>query len=442
MQQGNSSFGRFLTMLILLLLVSGLGYGGFLYFKDTTPPHASLTPLSGAVSGETVFTLEISDPSGLRSISMSAQSNATNVQIFSLQPKGEKIYSGNFTLPVKQLHDGPVTLRLETTDASYYNIGKGNAVSVVQNYTLDTCKPHIRLSSLTHNLNRGGCNLVTYELDEPVASTGIQVEKIVFPGYAMPDGKYGCIFAFPYFVELKDFNPRLVATDASGNSRIMNIPFHANDRKYRRDRINLPDSFLDRKMPQFEQDFPDEKSPLGIFLRVNRELRVKNRARLQEIGRATAHEVLWKGRFLRLENSKTMAGFGDQRDYFYNGTIVDNQTHLGIDLASTLHAPVGAANNGRVVFTGFFGIYGNCVIIDHGLGLQTLYSHLSQIDVEKDQIVRKGDIIGRTGATGMAGGDHLHFGVIVSGIPVNPVEWWDETWIDNNIAGKLRQASK
>jgi murein DD-endopeptidase MepM/ murein hydrolase activator NlpD len=126
----------------------------------------------------------------------------------------------------------------------------------------------------------------------------------------------------------------------------------------------------------------------------------------------------------------------------HNGKEIDHQTHLGIDLASTRHAPIPAAANGRVVVAAHdFGIYGNAIIIDHGLGLQSLYSHLSQIDVAVGDTVKRGQIIGKTGATGMAGGDHLHFGVLCSGIPVNPYEWWDGTWIKNNITSKLDQPS-
>ncbi|WP_239027828.1 M23 family metallopeptidase [Geomonas subterranea] len=101
-----------------------------------------------------------------------------------------------------------------------------------------------------------------------------------------------------------------------------------------------------------------------------------------------------------------------------------------------------AANRGRVVWADDLGIYGQCVIIDHGLGLQTLYGHLSRIAVKEGEEVRKGDIIGDTGDTGLAGGDHLHFGVMISGQEVNPIEWWDPTWIRNNVTGKLEEAKQ
>jgi murein DD-endopeptidase MepM/ murein hydrolase activator NlpD len=188
----------------------------------------------------------------------------------------------------------------------------------------------------------------------------------------------------------------------------------------------------------FQDDFPDQQSLLDVFLKVNREMRTANRKRLQEIGRETASRPLWTGRFLRQPNASRQAHFGTKRKYVYKGKVIDEQTHLGIDLASIARAEVPAANSGRVVFADWLGIYGQVIIVDHGLGLQSLYAHLSQIQVQKGDTVAKGQILGRTGTTGLAGGDHLHFGMLVSGVPVNPVEWWDANWIANNVAGKLQ----
>lgn len=183
-------------------------------------------------------------------------------------------------------------------------------------------------------------------------------------------------------------------------------------------------------------EFPGASDNLDVFLKVNQVLRKQNRERLYAHGESTASQPLWEDSFLRQPGS-TMATFGDIRSYYYQGKKVDTQTHLGVDLASTAQAPIQAANAGKVVFSGFFGIYGNCVIVDHGLGLQTLYGHLTRIAVQEGQSVAKGEVLGTSGTTGLAGGDHLHFGVLVSGLPVEPVEWWDARWVENNITSKF-----
>ena len=192
-------------------------------------------------------------------------------------------------------------------------------------------------------------------------------------------------------------------------------------------------------MPEFNIDasLDPGTSMVDKFLKVNRELRNSNGRQLLEIVDKTDTKLYWKGEFLRLPNSARQASFADHRNYTYKNQIIDNQVHLGIDLASVAHSPVPASNNGKVVFTGHLGIYGNTVIIDHGFGLFSTYSHLSAFDAKQGQVVSKGEMIGRTGSTGLAGGDHLHFGIMVHNTFVNPVEWWDATWIKNNISTKI-----
>ena len=185
-----------------------------------------------------------------------------------------------------------------------------------------------------------------------------------------------------------------------------------------------------------------ERTPIEKYLKINNDLRKENNLTFQELAKKTAAVQLWEGPFLRLQNAATMARFADHRQYYYKGEKVDEQTHLGIDLASLANSPVPASNNGRVIFAGRVGIYGSTVLLDHGQGVVTVYAHLSRIDVVGDQEVKKGDIIGLTGQTGLAGGDHLHFSVMVHGVFVNPIEWWDSHWIRDNVSNKLAQLQK
>ena len=150
--------------------------------------------------------------------------------------------------------------------------------------------------------------------------------------------------------------------------------------------------------------------------------------------------MLWRGPFQRMARAASAATFADHRIYMYGDREVDRQVHLGIDLASIPGAGVIAANAGRVMYAGYLGIYGNCVIVDHGMGVQTLYAHLSTMDVERGDSVRGGEAIGRSGMTGLAGGDHVHFTTLLAGRPVNPVEWWDPHWIADRIDRKLVEA--
>lgn len=422
-----------LSTLVCLILAAGI----YLYFKDTAPPQVVLTPDSGPVGLGTTFTARAEDPSGVRSMVVVLIQNGKRSPLGSTPPGKTTGAELSFDLSQAGFKSGNFTLEVTSVDGSYFNFGKGNATVVNAALTLDNIKPQISVESLQHNLNRGGCGAISYTVNEAVSGSGVRVGDRFFKGYQLPSGKYACLFAFPYDVEPADFRPELEATDLAGNMRSQTFAFHANNRSFPQDTLNLPDSFLQAKMPQYEELYPNEPDLLSLYLKVNGELRIKDQADILTLGQTSASEPLWQGVFLRLPNAANRAGFGDKRTYRYNGQDVDKQTHLGIDLASLQNAQVPASNSGVVLRTGFNGIYGENVILDHGLGLMTLYSHLSQINVEQGDQVARGQIIGRTGATGLAGGDHLHYGVYVSGVAVNPLEWWDGTWIKNNISDRI-----
>jgi murein DD-endopeptidase MepM/ murein hydrolase activator NlpD len=175
------------------------------------------------------------------------------------------------------------------------------------------------------------------------------------------------------------------------------------------------------------------------YVAINSELRRLNAEKIASFADETSPELLWQGVvFHPFTNNAVESGFADRRTYVYDGRDVDYQVHLGFDLASYAQASIVAANRGRVLFADELGIYGNCVIIDHGMGLQSLYAHLSTIDVQPGEMVDKDQPIGRSGMTGLAGGDHLHFTMLVQGRMVNPVEWWDAHWIQDRILRKLK----
>ncbi|WP_027174834.1 M23 family metallopeptidase [Desulfovibrio aminophilus] len=418
----------------LALLVLG---GSIIVFRDTDAPRVALLPEGQYVTVAAPLHLTVSDlGSGLKSVDVVATQNGREISLLHKELEKAHAFEAELVLP-QEIKEGSLEIRVKARDASLYPFGQAGTAILSRTYTVDLTPPRVDLETIQNNVNQGGACLVVYAISEEPGKTGVSVGSHFFPGFRMKSGKYACLFTFPWDMEPAQFKPVLMAADKAGNERSRSVPVNAIPRRFRSDNINLSDSFLDDKMPQFQSNFPGISRPIDIFLKVNSELRVQNRALLEQLGRQTAAEPLWRGAFLRLPNAAPRAGFADARDYYYQGRKVDHQTHLGVDLASLQAAPVPAANDGVVIETGFIGIYGNAVVLDHGMGLQTLYAHLSQIDVQKGDSVKKGHTLGRTGATGMAGGDHLHFGVIISGVPVNPVEWWDQHWINDNFMGKL-----
>jgi len=228
-----------------------------------------------------------------------------------------------------------------------------------------------------------------------------------------------------------------VATDKAGNRSIRTLPTNVKATKYNMSSINIDDTFIKRVVSPLLNE-TNISDTAAAFKKVNEELRQQSLNKLIEISKQTEPKILWEGNFLQLKNSKVMAIYGDRRTYLHNGAPISKSVHLGYDLASVEKAPVEAANNGIVRLAGDLSIYGNTVIIDHGLGFMSLYGHLSAIMVKEGQKVSKGEIIAKSGATGLAGGDHLHFGLLMHGYEVSPLYWWDQHWITVNVTDFMK----
>ncbi len=431
--------GKILSVLLLLIL-AGLGAGAYFFTRDMAAPEVAVTPDRTVTGSKREFTLAAKDPgSGIKSVKVSVlqAQKETPVLDKTYSPAPPQV-SETFTLEQAGLREGQFDLITVVTDKSIFNFGAGNTTRITKTMTLDNRPPVLGVLSLAHNIKQGGICCVVYSINKDVERSGVMVGDTLYPGYKLPSGNYACLFAFPWDMDFKAFQPRLYAQDSSGNERSITFRYQAKPTKFKHDSINVGDGFLQAKMPQFESMYPDIKDPVQLYVTVNRDLRKQNVAKLHEFAKKTDPNMLWEGAFLRLPNAAPRAAFGDGRTYNYQNKKIDEETHLGVDLASLENAQVPAANNGRVVFTGFFGIYGNAVVLDHGWGLQTIYSHMSQIGVKEGDMVKKGDILGNTGATGLAAGDHLHFGVILNGIEVQPIEWWDPHWIKDNITSKFQ----
>lgn len=425
--------------LLLLLVVIGIISAAVLYFRDTQPPQVSLTPGSGPVSKKSKLLLALNDDgTGLKHLQVNVIQGDNRLSLIKRDfPVQTGVADLELDLSSLKLQDGALQIEILVTDQSIYHLGKGNSNQGIYNLTYDTRPPVISILSKAHNFTKGGSGLVTFNLNEDVETAGIQFGEHFFPAYQQDEGFYACLFAYPYDAKESEFVPRIVAVDLAGNERQAGIYYRANNKKFRQRKINISKGFLAQKTPEFEALVPGISNPLDIFLHVNREIREQNRNKLAELGQKSSATPLWDGAFMRQPKAATLAQFADHRTYYHEGKVIDKTVHWGHDLASVAQAEIIAENAGEVVWTEYLGIYGQCVVIDHGLGLQSLYAHMSQVNVQQGDMVAKGQVIGRSGATGMAGGDHLHLGIIVSGVPVQPIEWWDKNWLYNNIDSKL-----
>ena len=431
-------FPRFLAIAVIGLLA----LLACTFFLDPDDPVLTLTPDTGRVSLTLPMVLTAADAtSPIKRILVDVRLGNRLVPLLDKTFQDEeKTRRETFSLKNTGLKDGPIEPEIAVTDASLGNFGRGNTARRSIPLLVDSVPPLITVKTSPPNVRRGGSGCVLYSISKDVSQTGIKAGNLFFPAFRQDNGDYLCFFAFPHNHQVRDFVPQVVAVDLAGNIRADVLPVARLHREFRSDTISLSQGFLTAKAAEFSAVVPGDMSDLERFLQINGRIRRENALALLEIGKDTASNALWTGSFLRLPRSAPKAGFADFRAYLWQGEKIDEQTHLGLDLASVARAPVPAANAGRIVFAGYLGIYGNMVVIDHGLGLQSLYSHLSSYSVQAGQTVSRGEIIGATGATGMAGGDHLHFGILVSGLEVTPLEWLDSHWIRDNITERVKAA--
>ena len=404
-------------------------------------PAGVLTRLTATVSqnGQDMPVFSLDDAAG----NAADVKQATSDRLWVIRPLGKKSQPA--------LAAGKATVTVTAARPVLFGLREA-ASSVTREVTVRLEPPRIAVLSTHHFLNLGGAEFVVLRATPPDVAAGVRVGTTSFPAY--PGTAVGltdpavrvAFFALPFD---QDAAAPVVAfaRDEAGNDATATVDHKPFPKTFQRSRIPIDKAFLARVVPAIASNTPTlglanngNDDLLAGFLAINRDLRQQNNATIAALAAKTAPEMRWTEAFAQLGNTQVESRFADHRTYLYEGKEVDQQTHLGFDLASTAQAPVTSANRGVVVHAAYLGIYGNCVVVDHGLGVQSLYAHLSSLDVKEGDTVNKGQALGRSGTTGLAGGDHLHFTMLVGGVQVNPVEWWDGHWMEDRVFRKIREA--
>ncbi|HEX6899485.1 MAG TPA: M23 family metallopeptidase [Thermoanaerobaculia bacterium] len=440
-------------MLVFLLLV----FGAFAGFYTGASPRVTVKPTLPGIGRSTPVQIRIEDPQRVEKVRVEV------VQGSDVKPVMEKTFTpqpawkmwggpppvemtanvGRET--VQGLRAGDATIRVTAERAGAILRRPEPVVSEVK-LPVRLAPPSLQILSNFHYVNQGGAEAVVYRVGEGAIRDGVQAGSWWFPGFPVPGNNDKQVrfafFAVPY--DMSDASQvRLVAEDEVGNRAEAGFIDKFTPRPIKTDTIPVDDKFMNKVVPEILSQSPeiaDKGDLLQNYLQINRDLRKKNAQTLKELGAKSERKFLWNRPFLPMPNAAITAAFADRRTYIYNGKNVDQQDHLGFDMASVERDSIPASNDGKVVLARFFGIYGNAVVIDHGYGVQSLYGHLSSIGVQEGQTVKRGQELGRSGATGLALGDHLHFTMLLQGLPVSPVEWWDPHWIQDRVARKIGPA--
>ena len=454
--------------LLGLILIALLAAGGAYVYAGTLPgPGIEIVKPAKFVGQTTTVEVAIStpDPQYAGTFQVAFEQNGKQTPLVSLaQPGSAEIKQdgpgrvrivrtfGRDAIP--DLKSGPARIVVSAERPVLYGLRKASSTAA-RDVQVRLERPQIAVLSTKHYINLGGSEMVVYKATPADVASGVRVGDLEYPGYPASGVKIDGVHITDPAVKIAFFALRYdqdvntpmhaFARDEAGNSARADFDRLTFPKPFKRSRIPLDDKFLERVVPailETTNEVNPQGSTLDKFLVLNGELRRKNAEKIASYAQQSAPELLWGGVvFHPFTNTAVEAAFADQRTYTYGGKDVDRQTHLGFDLARVVNSPIVAANRGKVVHASALGIYGNCVILDHGMGVQSLYAHLSSIAVNVGDTVEKEQELGKSGMTGLAGGDHLHFTQLVNGQMVNPVEWWDAHWIQDRILRKLREAS-
>jgi len=448
-------FFKLVLLSVVLLVVVGGGAGWFLAGREPGPTITVSSPqkyigrataLSATVEGDTSVTApEITIEQGGQSMPVTAEkvdwTNSRRVAVSGTVGKSSQ----------PALANGPARLTITARRQVLFGFRHVSSTHS-QDVEVRLDPPRVAVVSTHHFINHGGAEFVILRATPDDVDAGVSVGDVRYPAYpgsavglADPALRVG-FFALRHD---QDLSTRIAAyaRDAAGNEATTSLGHRPFAKRFLQSRIPIEQSFLDRVVPAIASNTSDLKvdtnSAEGLlkgFLEINGNLRKKNNDTIAALAAKSQPKMLWTDAFAPMGNAQVESRFADRRTYFHDNKEIDRQVHLGFDLASLQRAAVLASNAGVVVFADYLGIYGNCVILDHGLGVQSLYAHLSTMSVKEGETVTKGQELGRTGATGLAGGDHLHFTVMLQGTPVNPVEWWDQHWMDDRVFRKIKEA--
>lgn len=447
-----SVFGIF-----LLLLVAGAAAIGFTRCEGTPPVVSVAGPIALGDAPRTV-PVEVSDEGAgvrsLRAVLVHAGGEASladrlfggSLLPFVGAPSERQAAELQIDPKALGLAQGDATLRIAARDLSWRSWLSGNETVVEVPVTIDFRPPSLSVAPGIVYTRRAASVALRYDVSDDAVQDGVEVAGTFYPGVhpggeAAPPGRRFVLFPLAQELET-DVKIRVVAVDAAGNRAERTPQINIKGRTYPEEKIHLSQRFLDEKVPDLAgaTGVPFTGDAVKAFQEINTRIRQENEKKIREVASQSAEEPLFQGAFEQMKDSKVMSSYAERRSYFVLDEKVSESIHYGYDLASLAGAPIVASNRGKVVFAEELGIYGNCVILDHGLGVHTLYGHLSNIDVREGDVVEKGQTLGQSGQTGLAGGDHLHFAVLLRGVYVDPVEWWDPKWVREHVEEPLAAA--
>ncbi len=434
--------GKIIALIMLVALIATPIATLFFLSSHT---KLAFDPQPKNIGVNTPVAVRVSNPHGLRRFTASIEQNGASTPLIETKSTPDRLKFWLAQVPAQDirfnagskqapdLKEGKARLVVEAQSNDF----RGVTDTISTDVDVVLRPPSISADGFQHYINQGGSEMVLLTPSGSWSEAGVRVGRDTYRSFPIAGSTQRlALFAYPWDTPI-DTAPVVFAKNSAGTESTARFWFKIFPKKFRMRDLPIDDKFLDKVVNQIDPGGSGDL--LTRFLKINGDMRRANNKTLADLRFKTADKFLWTDSFMQLANSKVESEFADVRSYIYKGKKVDQQVHLGFDLAVSAHTPVVASNDGKVVWAALLGIYGNCIVVDHGYGLQSIYGHLSSIAVKEGDMVKRGQEMGKSGSTGLAGGDHLHYSMQVEGVEVNPVEWWDAHWIKDHVQDRLKK---
>jgi murein DD-endopeptidase MepM/ murein hydrolase activator NlpD len=366
------------------------------------------------------------------------------------------------------LEEGAAEFEVRAFDRSFWN----NRAIKTFPLKVDYRRPKVEVLTGQHNARVGGAQLIIYRAtDESLALSGIKVGGTSFLGYPargldkdLDDRSlFVALYAFDQFQDPNKTPIRVFAEDEVGNAvsaqfynkvqprpeRVLGVPL--TEDVLLNSVAPLADEYLPKLIEAAKQSGQQlvvnnkkggKERLLEKLAIVNKNLRVYSENEISGMLKAPRFERFWFQPFVR-QVGVVQFGFSDELRYIVEGKEVAQTRANGFEIAMQRdQGDVVAASDGIIIFADSIGTYGNLVAIDHGLGLVSLYGHLSAARVKRGDQVKAGQVIGVAGRSGFSRNSNLFFQVRVHGIPVDPTEWSDRNWFYAHVNAKIDEVKQ
>lgn len=465
----NATSGGVLYALLLVITFSSIVIAGAGAFSRFTGAN----PLSAAFLEETAPTIEWhEEPRGLGAepvkLTLTASDSDSGldevVVRISQQNQSKELTRKKFsamgitsdtievTVSPKELkfREGNAELQVLAFDKSLWNNGTKISKIVEVNFM----RPQIEVVTPQQNGVLGGSELVFYRVRGKVPdSHGVLSQGTLYPGFSATGwdesfderGRlYVAFYPIPSSFKTDSDTMTLIARDNLGNATSSPFNYRVRMRRWSAFRVNLSEeraAQIKESMLAYAQhekiSVRQQGNPAADIRSLIKTISMSDEGFIATALSDPTPRRLWQGPFVPPVPSAPNNSAGDIRTISLLDTDIARGASSGVRFPVSRRTPVVASNNGKVAFIGELGLLGNTVIIDHGMGLSTIYGHLSDVSVQRGTTVQKQQAIGSTGTTGFAQGEEVYYEVRLHGVSVSPNEWWDETWVTDHIENKV-----